>query len=390
MAARTGTIFNLTINTPHPADAFLVAYQVLHLHPRSKTAQELAMNSCIERYLYVRRALHRKPGPVQYMGVNHLRQSVLLPFAIPHHDLTARKINIFHPQPDTLHESKAAAIQKSCHQGGDTVHFGEKRLHLVPSHHFRQVLRPLGPGIFLHFPDRFSQRLTIQKDKGVKGLILRACRDFPFHSKILKILSHCDSRIKVSRVGVFVKSDEPSHPIKVGCLGANGVMPGPDSSPDCLDHRRKTTFHLAGNNMVAKHRRPGFHPLSRMLVCRFSRSGLLRRTAGQKDLIENSQCMIGLTDLPLGNAYPFSQGGQERLNVLSRRGFEALLRDKFYEFLYPSKIELGTIRGDPGSLRAHPVSLPKRSLFSGILVFHGSHHKTALGSDSWMEKGNSC
>jgi site-specific recombinase XerD len=27
MAAKTGTIFNLTINTPHPADAFPFAYQ---------------------------------------------------------------------------------------------------------------------------------------------------------------------------------------------------------------------------------------------------------------------------------------------------------------------------------------------------------------------------
>jgi len=106
--------------------------------------------------------------------------------------------------------------------------------------------------------------------------------------------------------------------------------------------------------------------------------------------VEDSQCVLGLAHLSVGNPFTLSQGGQEGLNVFSGPGFEAFLRDKSYEFLYPSKIVLGTIRRDPVFLRAPPISLPERSLFSEIVVLQGSHHKTALSSDSWMENGNSC
>ena len=71
MASKTGTIFNLTITRPTRTDASLIASPFFHLHLLSKAAQEPAMSSILGRFSYIRRALYRDSGPVQYMGVNH-------------------------------------------------------------------------------------------------------------------------------------------------------------------------------------------------------------------------------------------------------------------------------------------------------------------------------
>jgi hypothetical protein len=56
-----------------------------------------------------------------------------------------------------------------------------------------------------------------------------------------------------------------------------------------------------------------------------------------------------------------------------------LLRDKLYEFLYPSKIVLGTIRGDPGFLRAPSVSLPSQVTLFGTARIHSFRHERCCG-----------
>lgn len=188
---------------------------------------------------------------------------------------------------------------------------------------------------------------------------------------------------------VTVKGDKPPYPIQVGQLCAVGVVPGADSSPDRLDDLRKAPLHLAGNGTVAKPLRLGGRASGRRLVGGPRNGGPCNRILREEDFVEDSQCVLGLAHLPVGDAFPLSQASQERLNVLSGPGFEAFLRDEFYEFLYPSKIVLGTIRRDPVFLRAPPIGSPKLVLAAGIAVFHGPHHKKALTSDSWMEKGNS-
>jgi len=71
MASTTGTIFNLTIQSPPRTDASLTPSPFFPLHLRSKPAQEPAMNALLGRFSYISRALYRKSWPFQNMGIDH-------------------------------------------------------------------------------------------------------------------------------------------------------------------------------------------------------------------------------------------------------------------------------------------------------------------------------
>jgi len=71
MASTTGTIFTLTIKSPTLTDASLTPSPFFPLQSCSKATQEPAMSALLGRFSYIRRALYRKSGPVQNMGIDH-------------------------------------------------------------------------------------------------------------------------------------------------------------------------------------------------------------------------------------------------------------------------------------------------------------------------------
>jgi hypothetical protein len=71
MAPPTGTIFTPRITSPIRTDASLIVSKFLPLHPLPKAVQEPAMSALFWNSSHIRRALYRKSGPVQDMGVGH-------------------------------------------------------------------------------------------------------------------------------------------------------------------------------------------------------------------------------------------------------------------------------------------------------------------------------
>lgn len=86
----------------------------------------------------------------------------------------------------------------------------------------------------------------------------------------------------------------------------------------------------------------------------FCRSLPLWGISRQEDLLGDPQRVLGLSDLPAGNASALSEGSQKRLNVLSGSFVKGLVGQKTHEVIRPPYVEWRAIRRYPVFLRDPP------------------------------------
>ena len=180
------------------------------------------------------------------------RYPVLLSLSITHHDLMAAKVNVLNPETHTLHEPQAASIHQASHERSKSFHLFEKGLNFTPGHHLGQPLRALGPHKGFHLSKGPLQGMIVKEHQCIEGLVLSAGRNLPLHCEIVKIFLHRRCRINTFRVGVAMKGDETTHPIKIGCLCPDRVMAAADFCFQGINQGGEKPLNLAGNHPVAE------------------------------------------------------------------------------------------------------------------------------------------
>jgi len=183
----------------------------------------------------------------------------------------------------------------------------------------------------------------------------------PALRQIFKVCTHLFSSIQTTRDLIPMEGDKPPHPFKIGRFRAIRIMSRADFCLERFRKRRKSPFHLAGKNIVAKFAsfRDYGLAIGRGMQC------FIRGVTGQEHLVENLQSMVGLPDLPVGNAWTFAPSLPERPEYLFPIYLVYAFPARTCKGLCPSHIKGRTVRAYPVLLRAGPVCIPE---FLGLKV----------------------
>jgi len=111
--------------------------------------------------------LQRRPQPFR----QH-RLPVFAALALPHGDLVADQVHIFHSQTQTFHEPQPASIEQTGHQGFTIRHRVQQGHSFGARQHHRQPRRPFGPDHVLHPWQIQGQHFPIQEQQGGQCLVL--------------------------------------------------------------------------------------------------------------------------------------------------------------------------------------------------------------------------
>jgi hypothetical protein len=119
--------------------------------------------------LFVTRLHALKMPP--YGRLHLLRQHgdpILVPFAVTHHKLMRRKIDVFHPQTNAFRESHTGTVQQGGHDPCGTREVPEQRRHLVPRQHHRHTLGLFGTYHLVKPANVLLQDVLIEKQDGTQ------------------------------------------------------------------------------------------------------------------------------------------------------------------------------------------------------------------------------
>jgi len=89
------------------------------------------------------------------------RHSVLVAFAVAHHDLIVGKVDVFHPQANALHQSQARAVQEGGHDPCGACQVPQHRSDLVLRQHHRDAVQLLGTHHFVNPANVLLENLLV-------------------------------------------------------------------------------------------------------------------------------------------------------------------------------------------------------------------------------------
>src|SRR3990172_13015508 len=162
-------------------------------------------------------------------GCGKHRVAVLVSLAGPDYDLVSGEINILDPQPQAFHQSKACSIKQHGHEPIGPVKEAKNSPDLLPCQHDRQPVRPFRPDNAIHVTNVLLQNLTVEKQKGIEGLILGRGADVGIGRQTGKEPANL-SFAHIRRVTLVMKENEPFGPMDIGFLCPIAVV----ARADCL------------------------------------------------------------------------------------------------------------------------------------------------------------
>ncbi len=98
--------------------------------------------------------------------------AVFLALAVTHGDVTVVKIQIVHPQAQTLEQAQIAAIEQLRLQPADTVQLRQPAAHIVAVQHRGQPFRACGAGRLNTLVSRLAQHPGRENEQGMQRLVL--------------------------------------------------------------------------------------------------------------------------------------------------------------------------------------------------------------------------
>ena len=174
--------------------------------------------------------------------------AVLAPLAIDDQNGAVGKIEVHDTQAHTLHEAQTGTVQQAGTQPVHPVQPAEQGADLFLGEHHGKTGRLLRPRHPVDLFERSLQDGLVKKAQGVQGLVLRAGRHIALHRKIGQKLPHL-ALTHARGVTLAVKQNEAPHPVHIGLLGADAVMPDADGRANLVEKRRRMpggihTVHL--------------------------------------------------------------------------------------------------------------------------------------------------
>jgi len=191
----------------------------IRILPRQRPRQVHFAVTC-SKVLVVQR-LHPCQMTFQRGGerVGQHRHPVLETFPFAHEDLAARKVDILHPQTQTLHDAHAGAVEQPQDQAGGALDEHQQALDFFRRENDRQAFRSLRRFNVIQPRQLGYQYLLVEEEQGALRLVLSRCRNTPRDGKVSE--KRLDLvRPHFTRVPLVVKEDETSHPAAIGLLRA--------------------------------------------------------------------------------------------------------------------------------------------------------------------------
>lgn len=152
------------------------------------------------------------------------RDAILIALAFANHDFAPGKFNILHAQAQRLHQPHARAIQKLGNQICGSIHMHEQGAHFGRRQHHRQAPRPLGLNRLIQPGQVDLQHLFVQIQQRRLGVVLRGGLHLPVYRQMAQEGLYL-RRAHVLRVALAIEQDEAAHPVHVGLLGTDAVVP---------------------------------------------------------------------------------------------------------------------------------------------------------------------
>jgi hypothetical protein len=99
--------------------------------------------------------------------------AVLRALTVTDDDFIAGAIEVLHAQSQTLHQAQSSAIHERSHEPFVVGELREDRLDFVARHDHGQAFGLPGADHFAQIADLTIQHMTVQKQQGAEGLVLR-------------------------------------------------------------------------------------------------------------------------------------------------------------------------------------------------------------------------
>jgi hypothetical protein len=167
---------------------------------------------------------------------------VLESFSVSDCDLALGEVDVLDPQAEALHEAEAAPIEELGHEligGGEAADhlaclvLGEDGGEVVGA----SCADGLGGGLEIAVED-----IAIQEEQGAEGLVLGGSGDVLVGGEVREEGFDL-GRVHILRVPLVVEQDEAPDPVKVGLLGAQGIVLASEGLLDLAEERRGLGVH---------------------------------------------------------------------------------------------------------------------------------------------------
>ncbi len=160
-------------------------------------------------------------------GLGKHRHPIFLALAVAHGDRPVGEIDVLHPQPHALGDTKARAVKEPGNEGERALQPPEHGGHLLPGEHHRKQLWALSPGHVFELSHGFFECVFEEEQHATKRLVLGRSSDLAFHGE-MRQKSRYVFRPENPRISVPVKAQKPLGPTQIRFLGANAVVERPN------------------------------------------------------------------------------------------------------------------------------------------------------------------
>jgi hypothetical protein len=159
---------------------------------------------------------------------------ILLALPAPNGDLASLKIDVFHPQFETLMKSQTTSVQECSNQPRNTAQVRKHHSYLGHRQHDGQPHRRLSPRHLRDRADLLSQDFAIQKEHRAQRLVLRRRAHLAHRRKPREKCTDL-ANAHVLRMPLLVKQDEPPDPRDVDLFGATAVVADTDRMANAIE-----------------------------------------------------------------------------------------------------------------------------------------------------------
>ena len=171
---------------------------------------------------------------------------VLAALALAHHDGPALKINVLDPQPQTLQQAHAGAIEQARKKPVLIGQGRQQARHLVVRQHHRQARWALWPPDIAQPGHRQPQHLLVEKQQRRQGLPVGGRRDLALDrqpgQKGFDI-----GPAQVSRMAQPMEVHKGPHPVDIGLLRPDAVVQVADLPADLVQQPQRRRRRVKGH-----------------------------------------------------------------------------------------------------------------------------------------------
>ena len=150
--------------------------------------------------------------------------AVLFALAIADEDLLVTKVDVLHPEANTVHQAQAGAIEQIGHEPVGAGHLGQDGLDFVAGEDDGQADGAFGAFDVIDPAEGMLQHSVIQKQQCAEGLILSGSGDLAVDGEMGQESADIIFP-EFIRVLFAMEKDKAANPLEVGFLGADGIMP---------------------------------------------------------------------------------------------------------------------------------------------------------------------